>query len=306
MTELEKIDCSVDPPRSPAMIAQFPPVWAEVFGEDDFGIFAECSVEGVRFVWRWICPGQFLMGCDPEDEHGYSREKPQHEVTLTEGFWLGETPVTQAQWKAVMGQNPSRFEGDLRPVEKVSWEESRDFALRLNERFAGLHATLPTEAQWEYACRAGTQTAFSDGSACTEPNGNDPALDRLGWFDGNSDNRTHDVKEKGRSNGWGLHDMHGNVWEWCADEWREDAYRSRQGRAVDPEVSPDGESASRVVRGGSWFILARYCRAAYRSRIDPGDRGYVLGLRLAAGQEPGAVEPPGAERPSSQDSAEPS
>jgi len=159
------------------MIPHLPPVWADVFGENDFGIFAECEVAGVRFVWRWICPGRFMMGCDPEDKHGYKDEKPQHEVTLTRGYWLGETAVTQAQWQTVMGSNPSNFKGDQRPVEGVSWHDSGDFIQKLNTQLPGLHAALPSEAQWEYACRADTQAAFHDGSPCTEPSGKDPALD---------------------------------------------------------------------------------------------------------------------------------
>lgn len=269
---------------SPA-IPHFPPVWAEVFGEDDCGIFAECSVKDVRFVWRWICPGKFQMGCDPEDEHGYDGEKPQHEVRLTHGFWLGETPVTQAQWQAVMDTNPSKFKGDQRPVESVDWQQSVAFAQKLNELLPGLHAALPTEAQWEYACRAGTQSAYHDGSPFTEPTGKDPALDKLGWFDKNSGGETHDVKLKA-ANAWGLHDMHGNVWEWCRDAWDEKAYAKRGKITLDPEAKEDNESAFRVVRGGSWIDRAQYCRAAFRIRGHPGSRWLIQGLRLAAGQEP--------------------
>jgi formylglycine-generating enzyme len=284
------------PQASIQIIPYFPPVWAEVFGEDDGGIFAECSVKDVRFVWRWICPGRFKMGCDPEDEHGYDDEMPQHEIILTRGFWLGETPVTQAQWQAVMGKNPSHFKGDQRPVEQVTWPESRDFATKLNALLPGLHAALPTEAQWEYACRADTQSAYHDGSPCTEPSGKDPALDKLGWFDKNSDGQTHAVKEKEAPNAWGLHDMHGNVWEWCRDAWDADAYSKRGKITLDPEPKDDDESAFRVVRGGSWFNQAQDCRAAFRYRRLPGDRFSFLGLRLAAGQEPAAAEPQKTER----------
>ena len=281
------------PISSSPIIPHFPPVWADVFGEDDAGIFAECSVKEVRFVWRWICPGKFKMGCDPEDEHG--DKKPQHEVRLTHGFWMGETPVTQAQWQAVMGENPSHFKGDQRPVEQVTWPESSDFAAKLNALLPGLHAALPTEAQWEYACRADTQSAFHDGSPCTEPSGKDPALDKLGWFDQNSGYETHDVKLKA-ANAWGLHDMHGNVWEWCQDAWDEKAYAKRGKIAFDPEIKDDDESADRVVRGGSWDDRALNCRAAYRIWRRPGLRWDDLGLRLAAGQEPGAAEPQKPER----------
>jgi sulfatase modifying factor 1 len=268
------------------MIPHLPPVWADVFGEDDCGIFAECEVKGVRFVWRWICPGPFKMGCDPEDEHGYNWEKPQHEVIITRGFWMGETPVTQAQWQTVMDENPSHFKGPQRPVERVSWQDSVNFSRKLNELLPGLHAALPGEAQWEYACRAGTQSAYHDGSPSTQPEGKDPALDKLGWFNQNSDGETHDVKRKD-ANAWGLHDMHGNVWEWCHDAWDENAYAKCHDGIKNPETIDTDGGAYRVVRGGSWDYQAQDCRAAIRGGAHPGDRDYDLGLRLSAGQEPG-------------------
>ena len=279
------------------IIPRFPPVWAEVFGEDRRGIFAECSVDGVSFVWRWVCPGEFMMG-SPEDEEGrFEDEGPLHRVVISKGFWLGETPVTQAQWQSVMGENPSQVKGEQRPVESVNWHQSKAFAAKLNDLIPGLHSALPTEAQWEYACRAGTTAAFNDGSACTVPEGDDPALRKLGWFIKNSEDRTHDVKEKDQPNAWGLHDMHGNVWEWCADAWDDEAYAKRQGEVIDPEVKDDDESAFRVLRGGSWGVRARLCRSAYRGRGNPGLDWRNQGLRLAAGQnEPSAAEPPGAER----------
>ena len=265
------------------IIPHFPPAWAEVFGEDDFGIFAECSVKDVRFVWRWITPGRFRMG-SPEDEPGrWESEGPQHEVTISRGFWLGETPVTQAQWQAVMSTNPSRFKGDKRPVEQVNWHQCKDFASKLNEHLPGLHAALPSEAQWEYACRADTQSAFNDGSLCTKPEGDDPKLRELGWFDKNSEGKTQDVRQK-KPNAWGLYDMHGNVWEWCADAWDEKAYAKRADGAVDPHVDLADDSANRVVRGGSWGNRARNCRSAYRYWGDPGFVWLYRGLRLAAGQ----------------------
>jgi formylglycine-generating enzyme required for sulfatase activity len=151
---------------------------------------------------------------------------------------------------------------------------------------------LPSEAQWEYACRAGSEGAFFDGSPCTEPEGRDPALDRLGWFDKNSEGGTHAVRQK-PPNAWGLYDVHGNVWEWCLDAGDADAYRKRAGGAIDPEVT--GESgAERVVRGGSWGYRARSCRAAFRGRDLPDGDWPLNGLRLSAGQELEAAEPPGA------------
>jgi formylglycine-generating enzyme required for sulfatase activity len=277
-------------PTLPArMIPCFPPRWADVFGEDDCGVFAECEVRGVRFVWRWIPPGKFTMGSPDSENSRWDNEGPQHEVVLTKGFWLGETPVTQAQWEAVAGQNPSRFKRPDRPVEQVSWLDCCEFIQQVNGLLPGLHAALPTEAQWEYACRAGTQSAFNDGSPCTKPDGLDPALDALGWFDENSSGETHPVRQK-RANAWGLHDMHGNVWEWCRDQWDADAYQKRRGIVVDPELRGDG-SGGRVARGGSWIDQARLCRAAFRDWDVPSDRGGNLGLRLSAGRELAAERP---------------
>ncbi len=280
----------------PGMIPAFPPVWAEVFGEDEFGVFAEFVLKEVRFVWRWIPPGRFLMG-SPEDEVGrWDAEGPQHEVTISRGFWLGETPVTQAQWMALRADNPSGFKGRDHPVENVTWDQSESFAADLNAAIPGLAAGLPTEAQWEYACRAGTTGAFHDGSFCTVPEGKDPALDRLGWFEKNSGAETHPVKQK-LSNAWGLYDLHGNVWEWCCDQWEGNAYTDRKGGVVD-RVSEAGDPGDfRVARGGSWLNQARNCRAAIRDRGRLGDHWDFRGFRLAAGQEIPAAEPVlGAER----------
>ena len=148
---------------------------------------------------------------------------------------------------------------------------------------------LPTEAEWEYACRAGTTNAFNDGSDCTNPNGKDPALSRLGWFDENSDGRTHPVGEK-QPNAWGLHDMHGNVWEWCHDGQRQ------YGMEVvsDPRGSEEA-FAWRVLRGGSYWDYARGCRSAYRNENDPGNRFRSFGFRLAAGLAVAGSGAPGPE-----------
>jgi formylglycine-generating enzyme required for sulfatase activity len=208
---------------------------------------------------------------------------------------MGETPVTQAQWKAVMGRNPAKFPGDYRPVEQVSWYDCLDLVGRLNKLVPGLRAALPTEAQWEYACRADTTGAFHDGSPCTVPDGMDPALDQLGWFEMNSAKETHPVRQK-LPNRWGLYDLHGNVWEWCRDALNEGVYWRRRGITEDPEFTNEA-GAIRVLRGGSWFIRATNCRAAFRLGDSPHRVWSDFGLRLSAGQELGAAEPPGAERP---------
>lgn len=273
---------------------------------DDIGPLIRFLVGSAEFTLRWIPPGTFLMG-SPDDEPGRdSDEGPQHRVRISQGFWIGDAPVTQEQWRAVIdaarekcpdlwkslgkdrqpSASPSHFEGhgDL-PVENVSWHESETFCRLLRALLpSGPDFRLPTEAQWEYACRAGTEGAFSDGSACTLPAGKDPALDALGWFSENSGAQTHPVKEKAKPNGWGLHDMHGNVWEWCRDGWDPQAYGRRRRITIDPDLSGD-DSTERVVRGGSFFYQALNCRAAFRGKIDPGGIWLGQGLRLSAVQD---------------------
>ena len=181
---------------------------------------------------------------------------------------MGETEVTQGLWKKVMGgNNPSYFQsGDEYPVESVSWNECQDFLKKLNSKapVAGFEWRLPTEAQWEYACRAGSSGAFAGTGR----------LDDMGWYDGNSGSRTHPVARK-KANAWGLYDMHGNVWEWCADWYG--PYPS--GTVTDPAGPSSGSYP--VYRGGSWFSHARRCRSALRSSRDPGRRGNFLGFRVA-------------------------
>ena len=263
------------------------PTWAQRFWQDQWGLAAEFRIGNVPFVMRWIPPGRFLMG-SPEDENGrYSDEGPQHEVTISQGYWLGQTPVTQQQWAAVvqaaeksdLKPKPSRFAGKpVHPVESVTWHNCVAFCQLVQGQLGSdLTFRLPSEAQWEYACRAGTTGAYHDGSACTQPEGNDPALDRLGWFSKNSGGSTQPVGLK-LCNNWGLYDMHGNVWEWCRDTKR--GYRAEA--SVDP-VGPESSDASRVLRGGGWFSFARRCRAACRLTNVPDNGWNGAGLRLSAG-----------------------
>lgn len=207
-----------------------------------------------------------MMG-SPLDEVGrFDREGPQHEVTLTRGYWMAQTPCTQALWEAVMGANPSELKSPERPVENVSWDDVQEFIERLEQRVPGLGAGLPTEAQWEYACRAGTEAAIY-----AEP------LEEIAWYAGNSDGGTREVGDK-RANAWGLHDTLGNVFEWCSDGQR----RYGVGPVSDP-VGPPGPG--RVVRGGSWSFSARLARAASRLWYEPGFRLGRIGFRLARGQK---------------------
>ncbi|MBR6020824.1 MAG: formylglycine-generating enzyme family protein [Kiritimatiellae bacterium] len=197
---------------------------------------------GVKMEMAWCPAGTFMMG----SRNGDSDEQPVHEVTLTTGFWMAKTEVTQAQWKSVMGKNPSAHEGDNLPVECVSWADCQEFCEK-----TGL--SLPTEAEWEYACRAGTTGDY----------GGTGRLEDMGWYDDNSGGNTHPVGQK-RANAWGLHDMHGNVWEWCAD-WYGD-YPS--GAVTDPTGA--GSGGDQVLRGGCSGDNASYCRSAFRRRFLPG------------------------------------
>jgi formylglycine-generating enzyme required for sulfatase activity len=261
------------------MPTSFPPPWASAWGTDRLSPYPFIELElapGVGTRLRWIPPGQFLMG-SPEDEAGrFVDEGPQHLVTLTKGYWLADAPCTQAEWQAVMGTAPSGFEGHNLPVENVSWDECQAFCERMRERFPGLQSRLPSEAEWEYACRATTSSAFNDCSPCTKPEGKDPALVKLGWFEKNS-KETHMVRGLA-ANRWGLFDMHGNVWEWCAD-WSGDYTADDQ---LDPTGAIDGHG--RVRRGGAWLYKAGDCRSACRSWRQPVERFLHLGFRIASGQ----------------------
>ena len=255
---------------------------AEVFGKP-------FNVPVINLEMVWIDPkekkdkGRFMMG-SPGNESARDGDEKQHQVTLTEGFWLGKYEVTQKEWEDVMGNNPSNFKtsGKRAPVEQVSWEEAKEFCKRLNERERkagrlpkGYEYSLPTEAQWEYACRAGTETPFAFGSSLSSRQAN---------FDGNYPyggaskgpylEKTTEVGSYS-PNAWGLYDMHGNVYEWCED-WYGD-YPA--GPVTNPSGPPSG--SSRVLRGGSWDDRALPCRSASRSRSAPSSRRNDIGFRLA-------------------------
>ena len=205
----------------------------------------------------------------PSSEEGRYPDETQHEVVLARGSFLAETECTQGQWEKVMGGNPSHFKGSERPVERVSWGEAEEYCRKLTakQRAEGILADgwewrLPTEAEWEYAARAGTTGAHYG------------ELDTIAWYDGNCGSKTHPVKQK-TANAWGLYDMMGNVWEWCAD-WSGD-YPT--GSVTDP-TGPNSGSV-RVSRGGSWVNDARYARSAGRIRLVPGFRISNLGFRPA-------------------------
>ncbi|MCL2591484.1 MAG: formylglycine-generating enzyme family protein [Betaproteobacteria bacterium] len=234
-----------------------------------------------------VQPGVFMMGCSEGDTECLGDERPQHPVKITQAFYLGKHEVTQKQWTAIMGNNPSRFRGDDRPVENVSWNDVQEFIHRLN----GLEGTskyrLPTEAEWEYAARAGVATKFPfDATRAGEH----------AWYWNNSDGETHPVGGK-QPNPWGLHDMHGNVWEWVQDWYGEGYYASSltssSGTIVQPKELMSGpkivindpkgaiEGSGRVLRGGSWGNDLRYLRSAHRNAYAPDYRNANTGFRLA-------------------------
>ncbi len=226
---------------------------------------------GAVMAFRWCPPGTFTMG-SPPNEADRRDDENQVQVRLSKGFWMAETEVTQAQWRAVMGTSPSTFEGDTLPVEMVSWDDAMEFCRKLSAS-SGVAVTLPTEAQWEYACRAGTTTPFHFGSTITADqvnyNGNHPY--------GNAAKGVYREKTMPvgsfPANAWGLRDMHGNVLEWCAD-W----YDGTLLGGTDPTGPSSG--STRVLRGGSWDDFAQYCRSAYRDSVVPSGRDSNIGFRV--------------------------
>jgi formylglycine-generating enzyme len=295
------------PTRSPppgARPKRFPARWSSDWGEDPCGLWQAFTYRGVRQGFRWIPPGQFKMG-SPENEHGRDEDERRHDVILTRGIWVAETACTQALWQAVIGDNPSHFQGEQHPVEQVSWDDVQRFIERLNfdagqvgraadppsdrhrskpgyislQPKPDLRFRLPTEAEWERACRAGTETpfVFGDDVAPEQVNydGNDPYKEGKKVL---SRQETVSVALL-PANAWGLYEMHGNVWEWCHDCYGAYPY----GPATDPAGSETGKD--RVVRGGSWLNGGRFVRSACRTHIAPGFSNNRTGFRLAFGPE---------------------
>ncbi len=214
----------------------------------DLGTFRNSL--GMKFVF--IHPCTFMMG-SPPDEKGRYENEIRHPVTLTKGFWIQTTPVTQVQWTAIMDSNSSYFKdrGEYRPAENMCWYDCQEFINKLNETEGKNRYRLPYESEWECACRAGGNSSFCFGD-------DELLLEEYAWYFDNSELRTHPVGEK-RPNDWGLYDMHGSVWEWCQD-W----YGEYPSEAVsDPDGPPEG--ANKVVRGEAWYFYAESCRSASRN-----------------------------------------
>ena len=218
-----------------------------------------CDGTEYRYKMVYVGGGSYTMGCTSEQGSDCFRdEKPAHAVSVS-GFYMGQTEVTQALWKAVMGNNPSNWKGNTLPVESVSYSDCQDFINKLNS-MTGKTFRLPTEEEWEFAARGGNS------SWGYKYSGSDN-LGSVAWYDGNSGSKTHPVAQK-QANELGLYDMSGNVWEWCSSLWCSDYNSSRSG-------------SDRVYRGGSWFSRGRGCRVSYRSDDDPSGRYDYLGFRLA-------------------------
>ncbi len=278
-----------------------PPSWADAWGQDECGLWAEIQIVAsprYRTRFRWIPPGEFRMGSPKEDAEASSDERPQHRVRITQGFWLGETPVTQAEYQALMDCNPSSFKDQpdsaQRPVEKVRWFDALACCNALSARCGfevgytlpanlkqadaetiervtnGQAFRLPTEAEWEYACRAGSETARYG------------ELEQIAWGEHNA-KATQPVAGL-KENVWGLYDTLGNVWEWCWDGWDVDEYKRRVGQAdeepVEDPVCDSSPEGWRVYRGGSWGCGPGWLRAACRVGYGPGRAYGDLGFRL--------------------------
>jgi eukaryotic-like serine/threonine-protein kinase len=264
--------------------------WADYLGvpvEQEIIVGKDEDGQEVALTMVLIPPGEFMMGSSEEERARFLEEAragkesiaiiripsegPQHRVRITRPFYLGKYEVTQAQWQAVLGNNPSQFKDNpMHPVEQVSWNDIQLFLAKVNEGGSAgpMEFALPTEAQWEYACRAGTTGYWHSGDS-------EDGLQHFGWHRRNSGGKTHPVGEL-RSNRFGLYDMHNNVWEWCADWYTADYY------AKSPVDDPTGPSADsrRVLRGGGWGSHPRHCRSAYRYDLPPGLRHYGLGFRV--------------------------
>jgi formylglycine-generating enzyme required for sulfatase activity len=243
--------------------------------------FTENLGTGITLEMVAIPEGNFMMGAPKNEKDSYDDERPQHEVSVPT-FLMGKYQITQAQWKAVAGlpqiekelnPDPSRLKGDNRPVGRVSWLEAVEFCKRLSEHTKREYR-LPSEAEWEYACRAGTTTAYYFGNDVAE-------LENYAWYNKNSEGETHPVGEK-LPNGFGLHDMHGNVWEWCADDWH-DSYKNApsDGRAwIDNDNRSQSEDGRKLLRGGSSITFARNCRSACRYDLEARPQDDYFGFRV--------------------------
>lgn len=283
-------------PLSPPV---FPATWASEWGEDQYGLWMAFSYQGNRHVFRWIPPGSFMMGPKGRSDD----RETQRKVTFEEGFWLGDFPVTQGLYQAIMGENPSHFknksESESLPVEKVSWHDAQKFITALNELHPELNTYLPLETQWEYACRAGTTTPFWFGDQIDLEKVNYDGNWEWGEkTDGdNPEGALEQANQQGNypANPWGLFDMHGNIFEWCLELWQ-DKHNEMPVIISLAEVLPkqieqslqlaqDDKQQAFPLRGGSWYDFGQFCRSANRRGFRAVNRSHYVGFRLSIGPE---------------------
>ncbi|OQX13544.1 MAG: hypothetical protein BWK73_11750 [Thiothrix lacustris] len=250
--------------------------WAGQTGQDRYGRYADLVLHGVKQRCRFLPAGSFLMG-SPASEAEHSRDETQHNVTFQQGFWMADTACTQALWYAVMGDNPANFSDDPeKPVERVSWDDVQIFLQRANHCLSGITLRLPSEAEWEYACRAGTRSAFSFGDSISPDQANyDGNYAYAGGGDTGEYRQTTVPVKAFSPNAWALYQMHGNVWEWCQDCWDNYANAPTDGAAW-----YGGNCSSRVVRGGSWFSSPFGLRSAGRDYGASHDPSCHVGFRM--------------------------
>lgn len=228
----------------------------------------ETFINTIDMEFVLIQSGEFDMGSPANETGRNDNEGPVHHVMISKAFYLGKYEVTQKQWHEIMGDNPSQFKGDDLPVESVSWNDVQEFIKKFNKKESTDKYRLPSEAEWEYAARAGTTTRYSFGD-------DDSKLGEYAWYSENSGDKTHPVGKKG-ANPWGLYDVHGNVWEWVQDEW----HKTYNGAPADGSTWEDGVSAYRVLRGGGYFRYAMVSRSAARSLDFPVTCSSTSGFRL--------------------------
>ena len=235
---------------------------------NDLGKIPDTANNSIGMELILIPSGTFRMGGDKKLEQAEDHETPKHLVKISIAFFMGKYEVTQSQWSKIMNNNPSEFKDGIRPVERVSWNDVQAFIQKLNTKEKTNKYRLPTEAEWEYAARAGSENSYSFGSDANK-------LDQYGWYKRNSAGETHPVGQL-KPNPWGLFDMHGNVHEWCQD-WFDRKYYSQS-----PSNAPLGPSSglAKALRGGDWGSEDWYCRCASRSLSSPDRRSNRLGLRL--------------------------
>jgi formylglycine-generating enzyme required for sulfatase activity len=237
---------------------------------------------GIKLELVLVPAGKFMMGSPKDEKNRSESEGPQHEVTISRPFYMAIYPVTQEQYEKIIGKNPSHFKGAQNPVENVNWDDAVGFCKTLSQK-TGKTVQLPTEAQWEYACRAGSTTRF-----CYGDDNDDSKLGDYAWYTGNSGGTTHPVGQK-KPNDWGLYDMHGNIWQWCSDLYDEKYY------ANSPKTDPQGPatSSARVLRGGGWGASPALSRSATRGGWGWGGRDIYNGFRVSVAlpADPGSVKP---------------